>query len=59
MKTNNELILLILFVVSLVSVYVFNFIQMIIAISNENWNIAIIKAIGVFTFLGSYITVWF
>ena len=59
MKSRNEFILFILFIVSLVSVYVFNFIQMIIAISNDNWNLAIIKAIGVFTLLGSYITVWF
>ena len=59
MKSLNEFILVILFIVSLVSVYVFNFIQMIIAISNDDWNLAIIKAIGVFTFLGSYITVWF
>ena len=59
MKSRNEFILFILFIVSLVSVYIFNFIQMIIAISNDNWNLAIIKAIGVFTLLGSYITVWF
>ena len=59
MKSLNEFILVILFVVSLVSVYVINFVQMIIAISNDNWNLVIIKAIGVFTFLGSYITVWF
>ena len=59
MKSLNEFILVILFIVSLVSVYVINFVQMIIAISNDNWNLAVIKAIGVFTFLGSYITVWF
>ena len=59
MKPLNEFILFILFIVSLVSVYVINFVQMIIAISNDNWNLAIIKAIGVFTFLGSSITVWF
>ena len=59
MKPLNEFILFILFIVFLVSVYVINFVQMIIAISNDNWNLAIIKAIGVFTFLGSYITVWF
>ena len=59
MKSHIEFILFILFIVSLVSVYVINFVQMIIAISNDNWNLAIIKAIGVFTFLGSYITVWF
>ena len=59
MKSLNESILFILFIVYLVSVYVINFIQMIVAISNENWNLAIIKAIGVFTFLGSSITVWF
>ena len=59
MKSLNESILFILFIVYLVLVYVINFIQMIVAISNDNWNLAIIKAIGVFTFLGSSITVWF
>ena len=59
MKLHNEFVLVILFIVSLVSVYVINFVQMIVAISNDNWNLAIIKAIGVFTFLGSSITVWF
>lgn len=59
MKSRIEFILVILFIVSLASVYLFNFIQMIIAISNNDWDLAIIKAMGVFTFLGSYITVWF
>ena len=59
MKSRNEFILVILFIVSLILVYVINFVQMLVAISNDNWNLAAIKAIGVFTFLGSYITVWF
>ena len=59
MKSPNESFLFMLFIAYLVSVYVINFIQMIVAISNDNWNLAIIKAIGVFTFLGSSITVWF
>ena len=59
MKSLNESILVILFIVSLILVYVINFAQLLVAISNDNWNLAVIKAIGVFTFLGSYITVWF
>ena len=46
-------------VIIFAGVYVTNFVQMISAISNELWVIAVIKAIGVFTLLGSIITIWF
>ena len=59
MKSPKESFLFMLFIAYLESIYVINYIQMIVAISNDNWNLAIIKAIGVFTFLGSSITVWF
>ena len=49
----------ILLIVTSVVIYVTNFVQMIIALSNEQWGLAVVKAIGVFTFLGSLITVWF
>ena len=40
-------------------VYIINFIQLINAIIEQNTTIIIIKAIGVFTAFGSFITVWF
>lgn len=49
----------VLLIVTSVVIYVTNFVQMIIAMSNEQWGLAVIKAIGVFTALGSFITVWF
>lgn len=49
----------ILLIVTSVVIYVTNFVQMIIAMSNEQWGLAVVKAIGVFTALGSFITVWF
>lgn len=49
----------VLLIVTSVVIYVTNFVQMIIALSNEQWGLAVVKAIGVFTALGSFITVWF
>ena len=43
----------------LVFVYIINFIQLINAILEQNVTMIIIKAIGVFTAFGSFITVWF
>lgn len=59
MKDQTEFIVTVLLILITIVIYVINFVQMIIALSNEQWNLAIIKAIGVFTALGSYITVWF
>ena len=59
MKNKTESIVTIFLILITVVIYIVNFAQMIVAISNDNWNLAIIKAMGVFTFLGSYITVWF
>ena len=59
MKDQTEFIVTVLLILITVVIYIINFVQMIIALSNEQWNLAIIKAIGVFTALGSYITVWF
>ena len=46
-------------VIIFAGVYVTNFVQMLTAISDEAWTIAIIKAIGVCTLLGSIFTIWF
>ena len=59
MKDKTESAVTIFLILITVLIYIVNFVQMIVAISNDNWNLAIIKALGVFTFLGSYITVWF
>lgn len=59
MKLDTDSFFTILIIIISVVIYVTNFVQMIIALSNEQWNLAIIKAIGVFTALGSFITVWF
>ena len=59
MKSDTHSFFTILLIIISVVIYVTNFVQMIIALSNEQWNLAIIKAIGVFTALGSLITVWF
>ena len=59
MKDRTEFIVTVLLILITVVIYIINFVQMIIALSNEQWDLAIIKAIGVFTTLGSYITVWF
>ena len=59
MKDKTESAVTIFLILITILIYIVNFVQMIVAISNDNWNLAIIKALGVFTFLGSYITVWF
>ena len=59
MKDQTEFIVTVLLILITAVIYFINFVQMIIALSNEQWNLAIIKAIGVFTAFGSYITVWF
>lgn len=59
MKDQTEFIVTVLLILITAVIYFINLVQMIIALSNEQWNLAIIKAIGVFTALGSYITVWF
>ena len=48
-----------LIIIISIIIYVTNFIQMLIAILNEQWSLAVVKAVGVFTLLGSIITVWF
>ena len=59
MKDKTEFIVTIFLILITVLIYIVNFVQMIVAISNEQWNLAVVKAIGVFTALGSFITVWF
>ena len=59
MKSDTHSFFAILLIIISVVIYVTNFVQMIIALSNEQWGLAVIKAIGVFTALGSFITVWF
>ena len=59
MKNQTEFIITVLLILVSSVVYIINFVQMIIALSNEQWGLAIVKAIGVFTALGSFITVWF
>ena len=59
MKSDTHSFFAILLVIISVVIYVTNFVQMIIALSNEQWGLAVVKAIGVFTALGSFITVWF
>ena len=59
MKVITEQFFITLVIIISVVIYVTNFVQMIIAMSNEQWGLAVVKAIGVFTALGSFITVWF
>lgn len=59
MKDQTEFIVTVFLILITAVIYVTNFVQMIIAISNEQWGLAVVKAIGVFTALGSFITVWF
>ena len=53
-----ENIMTIIWLITIV-IYIINFIQLIIHITEGNLDKALIKAIGVFTLLGSLITVWF
>ena len=57
-KDNGTSVFMVLLVLVSIGIYITNFVQMIIALSNEQYELAIIKAIGVFTALGSFITVW-
>lgn len=57
-KLNFENIITITWLITVV-IYIINFIQLIIHITEGNLDKALIKAIGVFTLLGSLITVWF
>ena len=59
MKSDKQSVFTILIIIISVVIYITNFVQMLVAISNEQWGLAVIKAIGVFTALGSFITVWF
>ena len=59
MKSDTHSFFTILLIIISVVIYVTNFVQMLVAISNEQWGLAVVKAIGVFTALGSFITVWF
>ena len=54
-STSGILVFWLLFII----VYIINFIQLINAIIEQNVTMIIIKAIGVFTAFGSFITVWF
>ena len=59
MKDQTEFIVTVFLILITAVIYVTIFVQMLIAISNEQWGLAVVKAIGVFTALGSFITVWF
>lgn len=54
-STSGILVFWLLFII----VYIINFMQLINAIIEQNVTMIIIKAIGVFTAFGSFITVWF
>lgn len=58
MERDYNLIGSILLIAIMIVIYVVNFIQMIVAIFDGMWTLALIKAVGVFTALGSLITVW-
>lgn len=56
---NYTFLLGIAFWVLFVFVYIINFVQLINAILEQDIAMVIIKAIGVFSAFGSFITVWF
>ena len=58
MKDRSTLVVL-LFWLSIIIIYIINFIQLINAILEQNITMIIIKAIGALTAFGSLITVWF
>ena len=58
MKDRSSLGILVFWLLFFI-VYIINFIQLINAISEQNITMIIIKAIGVLTAFGSFITVWF
>lgn len=49
----------ILFIIVFIIIYIVNFVQLIVALSTEDWGIALAKLVGVLTVVGSIITVWF
>ena len=58
MKDRSTSGILVFWLLSII-VYIINFMQLINAIIEQNVTMIIIKAIGVFTAFGSFITVWF
>lgn len=58
MKDRSTLGILVFWLLCII-VYIINFIQLINAIIEQNVTMVIIKAIGVLTAFGSFITVWF
>lgn len=58
MKDRSTLGILVFWLLFII-VYIVNFIQLINAIIEQNVTMIIIKAIGVLTAFGSFITVWF
>ena len=54
-STSGILVFWLLFII----VYIVNFMQLINALIEQNVTMIIIKAIGVLTAFGSFITVWF
>ena len=54
-STSGILVFWLLFII----VYIINFMQLINALIEQNVTMIIIKAIGVLTAFGSFITVWF
>lgn len=54
---SEKISLLIMVVITII--YVVNFVQMCQSLINEDWGMAVVKAIGVLTAVGSIITVWF
>ena len=58
MKDRSTLGILVFWLLFII-VYIVNFMQLINALIEQNVTMIIIKAIGVFTAFGSFITVWF
>ena len=56
---DSSTIAVLLFWIAFIVIYIVNFIQLINAILEHNVTMIIIKAIGVLTAFGSFITVWF
>lgn len=53
-------LLIVLFWLLSIIIYITNFVQFVVAISDDKpLSLIIIKLIGVLSFFGSYITVWF
>ena len=56
---NRSTLVVLLFWLSLIIIYIINFIQLINAILEQNITMIIIKALGALTAFCSLITVWF